>query len=363
MNSSSEWTTDKVWRIVFHAVLIVGVLLVARMLSTYLIPFFLAYLVAYILDPVVRFFRYRLHFRYRSLSVFATLALFSLFFYGLTAFLCPVIKAQVREAVQLIDKQLQNPELTGKLPETIQTYLFQINSIVKSNNINLWDSLSKIFPQILTPLQNYLSQLGSFLFALLGFSTFFLYLFFIMFYYEGMSSQWRSFLPPLYREKLVQLVHDVEREMRFYFRGQTQIVAILMVLFSTGFLIAGLPLAVPLGLLTGFLNFIPYLQWVALAPALLLGFLESLNSPESFNLIILKTALVFIIVQTIQEMVLIPVIMKRATGLRPPIILLSLSVWGGLLGFTGLLIAIPLTSLIIHYYKIYILKGNLLGRE
>ena len=64
---------------------------------------------------------------------------------------------------------------------------------------------------------------------------------------------------------------------------------------------------------------------------------------------------VFLIAQIIQEAILTPRIMGNATGLNPAIILLSLSIWGSLLGFVGLIIALPLTSLLLAYYQRYII--------
>jgi predicted PurR-regulated permease PerM len=63
---------------------------------------------------------------------------------------------------------------------------------------------------------------------------------------------------------------------------------------------------------------------------------------------------VYVIVQVIQDFVLTPKIMGKAMGLNPAIILLSISVWGSLLGFIGLIIALPLTTLLISYYNRYI---------
>ena len=65
---------------------------------------------------------------------------------------------------------------------------------------------------------------------------------------------------------------------------------------------------------------------------------------------------VYIIVQCIQDLFLTPKIMGKAMGLNPAIILLSLSVWGALLGFMGLIIALPLTTLLLSYYNIYIVN-------
>jgi predicted PurR-regulated permease PerM len=65
---------------------------------------------------------------------------------------------------------------------------------------------------------------------------------------------------------------------------------------------------------------------------------------------------VFVVVQAIQDLILTPRIMGSAMGLNPAIILLSLSVWGSLLGIIGLIIALPLTTLLISYYRRFVIK-------
>ncbi len=69
------------------------------------------------------------------------------------------------------------------------------------------------------------------------------------------------------------------------------------------------------------------------------------------------TALVFVIVQLIQDTVLTPKIMGKVTGLNPAMILLSLSIWGKLLGVFGLIIALPMTCLFLAYYKSLLLSA------
>ena len=64
----------------------------------------------------------------------------------------------------------------------------------------------------------------------------------------------------------------------------------------------------------------------------------------------------FLVVQLITDMILTPKIMGKAMGLNPAVLLLSLSVWGALLGFIGLIIALPLTTLLIAYYQRYVTK-------
>lgn len=115
-----------------------------------------------------------------------------------------------------------------------------------------------------------------------------------------------------------------------------------------------LPLAVVLGLFIGLLNMVPYLQLISIVPTTLLCVVCSVDSGIDFWTIFLECMAVYAIVQVIQDLFLTPKIMGKAMGLNPAIILLSLSVWGTLLGFLGLIIALPLTTLLLGYYDEYL---------
>ena len=146
--------------------------------------------------------------------------------------------------------------------------------------------------------------------------------------------------------------------MNRYFRGQSLIAFCVGVLLAIGFKIIDFPLAVTLGLFIGVLNLIPYLQTIGLVPMVLLSLLKSAETGENFWIIFGLSLLVLGIVQCIEDLYLTPRIMGKAMGLNPAIILLSLSVWGTLLGFIGLIIALPLTTLCLSYYKRFILQED-----
>ena len=133
--------------------------------------------------------------------------------------------------------------------------------------------------------------------------------------------------------------------MNRYFRGQSLIALSVGVLLAIGFKIINFPLAVTLGLFIGVLNLIPYMQAIGIIPMILLSLLRSAETGENFWLIFGMAILVLGIVQCIQDLYLTPRIMGKAMGLNPAIILLSLSIWGTILGFIGLIIALPLTTL------------------
>ena len=117
-------------------------------------------------------------------------------------------------------------------------------------------------------------------------------------------------------------------------------------------------MAIGMGILIGLMSLIPYVHSLALIPIVFLSFLKSADTGDSFWGILLSALAVFAIVQVITDMVLTPRIMGKAMGLNPAVLLLSLSVWGALLGFIGLIIALPLTSLIISYYDRYVIHRD-----
>ena len=115
-------------------------------------------------------------------------------------------------------------------------------------------------------------------------------------------------------------------------------------------------MGIVLGLFIGLLNMVPYLQLVSIIPTTALCLVYSVGEGQPFWPVFWQCMAVYVVVQLIQDLYLTPRIMGKAMGLNPAIILLSLSVWGSLLGFIGLIIALPLTTLCLSYYDRYIIR-------
>jgi predicted PurR-regulated permease PerM len=113
----------------------------------------------------------------------------------------------------------------------------------------------------------------------------------------------------------------------------------------------GLPLGILLGLFVGLLNMVPYLQIIGLIPAALLALVHAIHAGVNIWLVLGLTGLVFVVVQIIQDVILVPRIMGKVTGLNPAMMMLSLSIWGKLLGLLGMIIALPVTCLLLVYYR------------
>ena len=145
---------------------------------------------------------------------------------------------------------------------------------------------------------------------------------------------------------------DMKKALNNYVRGQGLVALIMGILFCVGFTIIDFPMAIGLGIMIGIMDLVPYLHTFALIPTVLLALLKAADTGQNFWIILLGALIVFIVVQLICDMIVTPKVMGSAMGLNPAILLLSLSVWGALLGFIGLIIALPLTTLLIKIPRI-----------
>jgi len=356
METTKPYTFDRVVRIVIGLAVLIILFLLLKRLSDVLLPFFIAWLMAYLLQPFVSFFQYRLKFKSRILAVFSTLILFTVIISGLIYVLVPVIGAEVGKMSDIIALYTKGINMNSIIPVTWQiefrNYLSHLNFQSVLNDEKLMVVIQKVMPRLWDLLNGSLN-------LILGLTVvviIFLYLIFILIDYEKVTDGMFNIIPVKYRGLISGIINDLEVGMNRYFRGQALVAIIVSVLFCVGFSIAGLPLAIVLGLLLGILNMVPYLKVIAIVPGTILAFLQSVETGQSFLTLMLWLVAIFFIIQTIEDLILVPKIMGRVTGLNPAIILLSLSVWGSLMGMIGLIIALPFTTLIISYYKRFVLK-------
>lgn len=332
-------------------------------LSTVLLPFFIAWLLAYLLHPIVLFMQHKVRLRNRAISIVATLLLIVGI---LTAALALIVPPTWHELGRLTDFVIEYVQgtiietgLAGEVIRLIDDYIDQ-NTVI---NFVQNGSFSDTVQYTITQLWSLLAGTYDFAMSVVGLFVVLLYLFFILLDYEKITLGFMSIIP-LHRRAFVNgVLSDVEHGMNAYFRGQALIALIVGILFSIGFSIIGLPMAIGLGLFIGLLNMVPYLQLIGFLPAIMLAMLKSADSGMSFWLVMGLILIVFAVVQSIQDFYLTPHIMGKAMGLNPAIILLSLSIWGSLLGVIGLIIALPLTTIIISYYKRYALKDEVSEAE
>lgn len=357
-------TFDSFIRGVILGIIIIGILMLLKRLSSVLLPFFIAWLIAYLMYPLVTFFQYRLRLKNRIISIFC--ALFCLLLIGAAAFYL-LVPPMIQESVKVKDLLVQyfsSGTSTSNVPQTLSEFLrenIDVQFITDLfNKENLLDAMKEAVPRVWSLLSDSIDLIFSFFTVFL----ILLYVIFILLDYESISEGWTHLVPTKYRSFVVGLLNDVKEGMNRYFRGQAFVALCVGILFSIGFLIIDFPLAIGLGLFIGALNMVPYLQVIGFIPTIMLAILKAADTGGNFWIIIASATAVFIIVQIIQDGFIVPRVMGKITGLNPAIILLSLSVWGSLMGMLGMIIALPLTTLMLSYYQRFIInKENIHKNE
>ena len=353
-------TFDSFIRSLIILAVLIGLGLAINSLSSVLLPFFIAWLLAYLMYPLVCFLQYKCKLKNRTLSIIVAALIVLATLTGFFALIIPPIVEETNKLSGLI-REFSTRKLEGlNIAPYISQFFEQYTTEYQSTLIDLVQNKSfmELAQALVGQLWNFVYQTVDFAVGVVGSLIVLLYMFFILQDYELISEGWIKFVPKQSRAFASQLSSDVKRGMNSYFRGQGTVAFIVGVLFSIGFLMVGMPMAVGLGMFMGLLNLVPYLQTLGFVPMALLSLLKAADTGENFWWIFFLGFLVVAVVQILQDAVLVPKIMGSAMGLNPAVILLSLSIWGSLLGFIGLIIALPLTTLLISYYRQFILDES-----
>lgn len=351
-----EITFDRFIRWCVIILAVIGMIFLLRRLSGVLLPFVVAWLLAYLMHPLVNFFQYRCRFKYRVVAVLTSFIVVGGLLYGLFLLIFPPMIQEVMKVKNMLVGYLQNDYASGGFSASVKEFLrshLNVDHLKAALTIDgLLSVIQESMPKIWSVLTGSLRALS----GLVSVTMTLLYLLFILLDYERLMGGWLTILPEKWRRPVRNVVSDIELGMNKYFRGQGCVALCVGILFCIGFLIIGFPMAVALGVFIGILNMVPYLQLASFIPVTLLAAVKAANTGESFWLIMISVLAVYAIVQTIQDTILTPKIMGKVTGLNSAIILLSLSIWGSLLGILGMIIALPLTTLLLTYYQRYIVR-------
>lgn len=321
-----------------------------------LVPFFVSFVLAYMMAPMVDFVQHKCRVKNRVLSVLITLLVVAGLLTGIVSLLVPVIGNQVKAAGAGIENYVANFDVDRYVsPETqerVRTWAENVNMEQMLSYPEVRNTLKTVLPKVMSWISGGLSWLAELVVVFVGL----MYLIFLLIDFPRIKANWSNVIPVKYRPMAVTLMHDISHNMNAYFRGQALVASIVGVLFAIGFTIIGMPMGIVMGLIIGLLNMVPYMQALGIPPCIILCLVQSAQTGRPVWVTLLCMALVFVIVQSLQDFVLVPKIMGKVTGMSPVGILLALSIWGAVFGVIGMIIALPMTTLAISYYKHYILK-------
>jgi predicted PurR-regulated permease PerM len=372
-----------------HAAAVVVVLalvcLLGYVLSPVLVPLFFAFLVAYVLNPVVDFFETRRIPRGLTIAVLAVLGV--LLIVAIPAFLLPNLISEADRLIRAasegvgtgtvssrlsvlieglpleaivrylgwVEPTAQNVDARAVLAEHIGTYIKDhaeqiLRSVVpQAAGAGQWAgaTAAQIFTSIGRGTIRSIMFIGDL--ALFAFVTAYL-----LRGFHSMIASARELVPPKHRARVFDVVGKIDVQVHSFLRGQMVVCVCLAALYTVGFLISGVPFAVIIGLFGGMASFVPYLGLVlTILPSSLLTMLQ-----YGFTWNVLGVFITFAVAHAIEGAVLTPKIVGEQVGLSPVWVILAIMVFGSLLGFLGLLLAVPIAAALkvlvieaVAYYK------------
>lgn len=357
-HTRQPYTFDRVVRLIIGALCFAAALWLINTLKDVLLPFCVACLIAYMLEPFVQHNKRLLHFKSRTPAIFVTLFEVLFIIALLCYFFVPMLFDEMHQMAGILRKYANSDAAVAFMPESVHEFLRRHVDFDQISDLLTKQEWASLIENTLSASWKIINGSISVILGVVSWCVVVLYVIFVMIDYERLNRGMKRMVPPKYRNVVFRVGNDIKDSMNHYFRGQSLVAFIVGILFSIGFLIIGLPMAVALGLFIGLLNMVPYLQLISIIPASLLCLVYAVGGGGNFWTIFWECIAIYCIVQCIQDLFLTPKIMGKAMGLNPALILLSLSVWGSLLGFIGLIIALPLTTLLLAYYDRYVIMRD-----
>ncbi len=316
-------------------------------LSAVLMPFLVALVLAFLMDPTVARIRRLVKNQVAAVLVTLTLLFGALIFLALI--IVPQVMAEAAHFAGLVSAEWPHWQLEAQRTPWLRDALQQVTA-ADLQQVLTGDAILSMARNALPGFWQGVNSLFAWLLGLVGVLTMLVYLVFILIDEEDVKQNWERLIPFSYRAEVVLVIEDLQRVMNVFFRGQLKIALVLMLVYIIGFNLLGLPLAMVLGMLAGALSIVPYLSLLTFPLALLSGALLALDQHRTLWPILLLVLLVYVVAYALDGMLLTPRIQGRNTGLRPQYILLSLSVWGSLFGIPGMIIALPFTTVLVRLY-------------
>ncbi len=358
MYKRQPYTLDRVVRLVITVIILCGVLWLINVLKGVLLPFCVACLIAYMFEPFVQYNRKLLHLKGRVTAIFVTLFEAVFFMSVIAYFLIPMLLEEMHNLAAIMRKYTVAESSIPFFPQSIHDFLRRHVNFNELSDLLTRQEWASLIEDALSTSWSIVTGSISLILSVFSWFIVVLYVVFIMIDYDRLAEGFKRMVPPRYRKICGKIGRDIQSSMNLYFRGQALVAFLVGVLFSVGFSIIGLPMSIVLGMFIGLLNMVPYLQLISIVPTVLLCLIYAVGGGGDFWTIFCESLAVYAIVQVIQDFFLTPKIMGKVMGLNPAIILLSLSIWGTLLGLIGLIIALPLTTLLLAYYENYIIDRH-----
>lgn len=332
-------------RHILSFLLVVLLFIVLWALGPILMPFVIAAVLAYVLHPIVELFAAKGQgLRYQApralwvavVELLFLLVLSSLFFLILPILIkeLPILREQIPHLLSSLSAWL-NPVL-ARFDIAFSLDLTSIRAFLAEYlSLNTEDVSKHLLSSVKIGGNVALTILGNALLVPV-------ILFYLLMEWDKLVEKLLSFIPKRSQAAVVDFCQETDAVMGQYLRGQLLVMFILAIFYSVGLMLFGLDLALPIGVFTGLAVFVPYLGFgLGLILALLAGLLQ-MGAMET----LLMLAVVYGLGQILESFVFTPYLVGQRIGLHPLAIIFLLMAFGHLLGFVGVLLALPLSAVL-----------------
>jgi predicted PurR-regulated permease PerM/RimJ/RimL family protein N-acetyltransferase len=334
-----RWNTSTK-RTVSLIIIVLAALIVYRF-RTVLPPLIIAFLAAFILDPIVAFLARRLRIT-RTLAT--TIVFIVLIAIGMGIVAAPVTavpnwrKAVLSVQIDLI-RVINEIGYFLEQPVKIWDYTLDLSDLYRELSAMLRSFIGSVA-------QGTIGIVGAIASGLLWLIVILITTFYLLKDAERIVKQIETLAPPGYRDDIVQLRRQITDVWHAFLRGQLLMCLVIAVMTTVVGLAIGLPYAVVLGILAGILEFVPNLgPALAFIPAVLLALFEGSNFlPMSNFWFAVLVAGAYILIQQIESNLLGPRVMGHSLNLHPLVVLIGVIVGGNLAGILGMLLAAPVLA-------------------
>jgi predicted PurR-regulated permease PerM len=340
------------WLIALAGTALVGILL--YVLRGALTPVFLAFLIAYMLDPVVDRFEARGYPRAVGIGVMLTVVLGAV-----TLFLALAVPGIVADIAAFFHE----------LPETIESGRAKLAPILAEYGIDMPDSLSGVMEQMgvdskqlaeavppaTAAIASILGGTFSMFGAAVGAIMVPVFAAYLLHDFDRITAGAGALVPAKWRPHVVDIAKEVDTVLGEFVRGQFIVMMILAILYALAYSLLGVRLAVLIAVVAGLLSFIPYVGGaVALGLAVIMCLLDWGGWWQLGGVVV-----AYSVIQVVEGFVITPRVVGEKVGLPAIAVLFALMVGGELFGFMGVLLALPAAAVV----KIFLARGLAWYRE
>lgn len=336
--------------IIFIATLLVkewGILKFVMTILKVATPFFIGFVIAWLFNPLV----VKLENRgwNRAVASMVIFLVFILIIFAFFSMLIPTIYTQLNDLIASL------PGIFNSLKNWITNFLNNFNSSdmvdVASIEANIFKSMEDLGTNITTNLPSMIMNIVGVVFSCLGTMAISLVVgLYLLFDFNNAADHLLKYIPKTHKYEIETLINQIGEELRKCVRGTLTIACMVFVCDSLGFALAGLKAPILFGLLCGITDLIPYIgPYIGGAAAVIVGFSQN----PMTGIIVLSVA---VVVQLIENYVLQPVVMSKTVELHPVTIIIGLLIFGHFFGIIGMILAMPIMSLIKVVYRFFATK-------